>query len=227
MMNFFRSSSVSQKKLSLKRLGQWALLGTACLGGGMLSGCSSTPTTYYVLAPKPGVTASPATSVALPQAIEVLTPSVTARLDRDGILKVMRDAQDHMVPAAAWSEPLNEMIGHTLAANLAQRLPSHVLFSQNDSVAVTAGAYLELSLSRFEEDVSGHAVIVGVMSAHRADAPASQARAVPVSWISPQPVSGKQADLVAALAEGVGALSDQAIQLLATLPSSHGGTATR
>lgn len=222
MMNFLRSSSVFQNKLSLKRLGQWALLGTACLGGGMLSGCSSTPTTYYVLAPQPGQVASPAMGGALPQAIEVLTPSVTSRLDRDGILRVMRDAQDHMVPAAAWSEPLNEMIGHALTANLAQRLPGHVLFSQNDSVAVTAGAYLELSLSRFEEDVSGHAVIVGVMSAHRVDAPASQARAVTVSWTSPQPVSGKQADLVAALAEGVGALSDQAIQLLATLPSPKG-----
>lgn len=194
------------------------LLGAVCLGGGMLSGCSSTPTTYYVLAPQPGSAVSPSVGAALPQAIEVLKPSITSRLDRDGLLRVMRDSQDHMAPAAAWSEPLDEMIGHTLAANLRERLPEHVLFSQNDSVAVTAGAYLELSLSRFEQDVSGHAVITGVLSAHRAGAPDSQARAVNVQWVSPQLVGAQPADMVRVLAEGVGALSDQAIQLLLSLP---------
>ncbi|MCL1514229.1 hypothetical protein DTJ15_08490 [Parasaccharibacter sp. TMW 2.1891] len=195
------------------------LLGAVCLGGVLLAGCSSTPTTYYVLAPQTGPVASPVIQAALPQAIEVLTPSITSRLDRDGLLRVMQDAQDHMVPAAAWSEPLGEMLGHALAADLRQRLPGHVLFSQNDSVAVTAGAYLELSLSRFEQDVSGHAVITGVLSAHRAGAPDSQACAVNVQWVSPQPVGTKPADMVRVLAEGMGVLSDQAIQLLYSLPA--------
>ncbi len=219
MMRFFRPACSSSHSLSLKHLGHVGLLGIACLGGGMLSGCSSTPTTYYVLAPQPGTVVSPSVGAALPQAIEVLKPSITSRLDRDGLLRVMRDSQDHMVPAAAWSEPLDEMIGHTLAGNLRERLPGHVLFSQNDSVAVTAGAYLELSLSRFEQDVSGHAVITGVLSAHRAGAPDSQVRAVNIQWVSPQPVGAQPADMVRVLAEGVGALSDQAIQLLLSLPA--------
>ncbi|MBA5728065.1 PqiC family protein [Bombella mellum] len=218
MMRFFRSSSVLRERLSPKRLGRLSLLGLAALGGGMLAGCSSTPITYYVLAPQPGNVASPMQAMTLPPAIEVLTPSTTARLDRDGLLRVMSDSQDHMVPAAAWSEPLNEMVGHTLAANLTERLPGHVVFSQNDSVGVKAGAYLELSLTRFEQDKSGQAIIVGVMSAHRADAPASQARAVTVRWVSPQAVGTKPVDLVRVLAEGVGVLSDQAIQLLSSLP---------
>lgn len=218
MMRFLRSSSVLREGFSLKRLGRVALLGTACLGGAMLAGCSSTPTTYYVLPPQSGAVVSPMQAMALPQAIEVLTPSTTARLDRDGLLRVMSDAQDHMVPAAAWSEPLNEMVGHVMAANLTQRLPGRVVFSQNDSVGVKAGAYLELSLVRFEQDKSGHAIISGVLSAHRADAPTSQARAMTVQWVSPQPVGTKPVDLVKVLSEGVGVLSDQAIQLLSSLP---------
>ncbi|MCX5616961.1 PqiC family protein [Bombella sp. TMW 2.2559] len=219
MMRVRRSFSALRESLSPNRLGPLALLGTALMGAGMLAGCSSTPTTYYVLSPQPGAMISPMQAMNLPQAIEVLTPSTTARLDRDGLLRVMSDSQDHMVPAAAWSEPLNEMVGHTLAANLRQRLPGHVVFSQNDSVGVKAGAYLELSLSRFEQDKSGHAIIVGVMSAHRADAPTEQARAVNVQWVSSQSVDTKQpVDMVKVLGEGVGVLSDQAIQLLSSLP---------
>ncbi|MCT6839561.1 MAG: hypothetical protein M3036_18105, partial [Bifidobacteriales bacterium] len=88
------------------------------------------------------------------------------------------------------------------------------------SVAVEPGAFVELSLSRFEEDDAGHAIIKGVLSAHRVGASPAEARAVPVQWVSSQPVMGGQAALVARLAEGLGALSDQTIQLLSSLPPS-------
>lgn len=210
MMTFLHSSSMCLGK----RWGQLTFL--AVLG---LAGCSSGPTSYYVLAPQQGTVVPSLAGMRVPQVVEVRTPSVTARLDKDGIVQVTRNAQDHIVPGAAWSEPLNEMIGHTLVANLRQRLPGHIVFSQNESVAVGPGAFVELSLSRFEEDESGHAIISGVLSAHRAGTPIAQARATSVQWVSPQPVSGSQAALVAGLAEGVGVLSDQAIQLLSSLPT--------
>lgn len=204
-----------------KKGGRLALLGAVCVGSGvMLTACSSGPTAYYVLAPQEGAVAPSLVGMTVPQVVEVRTPSVTARLDKDGIVQVTRNAQDHIIPGAAWSEPLNEMIGHTLVANLRQRLPGHIVFSQNESVAVGPGAFVELSLSRFEEDDADHAIIKGVLSAHRVGASPAEARAVPVQWVSSQPVMGGQAALVARLAEGLGALSDQTIQLLSSLPPS-------
>lgn len=207
MLSFVRLLSPKKYRKSVPMVASLAFL-----GAGGLAGCGSVSPSYYALTPQHGVVLSSITS--LPTPIEVRTPSVPARLDKDGIVRGTRGYRDHIIPAAAWSEPLGEMIGHVVAENLSQRLPGHIVFSQNDSIAVPAQVYIELSVNRFEMDAVGHAIISGILSAHRTGAPDKQAHIMPVQWVSPRPVGSNGAALVAALGEGLGVVSDQAIELL-------------
>lgn len=190
---------------------------TSCLAMSfILAGCGSAPTHYYSLAPVPGQVAAPVslTGGRPVHVIEVLKPSVVTSLDRDMIVSGSRNYRLRIESGAAWSEPLAEMVGHMLAANLAQRLPSTVVFSQNDSVAAAPQVEVELSLTRFEIDNAGYGVIEGVLSVHQADTPREQAVSVPVHWVSSVPVQGGMAGFANMLSQGVGILADKAIILM-------------
>lgn len=184
-----------------------------------LSSCTSDETHYYSLSPVSS-SISQANRVFDPKSfaamsvIEVRTPSITARLDRDSIVKGSKNYRLNIEKSAAWASPPDEMIGHILAEDLSQRMAGKIVFAQNDSVSVPPQLYIELSLTHFELDQSGHAVIEGIISFHKAGTKAEDAEAMAVHWISPHIIEGGMDNFVAALSEGLGAISDQVVERL-------------
>ncbi|GEK96366.1 PqiC family protein [Gluconobacter kanchanaburiensis] len=198
-------SSFSFRPLVLSLMGAMALTG-------LLAACSSDPT-LYALAPVPGVPQAGG-----PVVVEVRTPVVSARLDRDTIVKSSSDYQLKLAAGASWSEALPDMIAHTLSTDLAQRLPGTTVFAENDAVTTTAAAYVELTIRNFEADARGYALVNGMLSVHPAGKMIGPVMTVPVSWRSSEPVASETARLAAALSQGVAAIADQAAASVRTLP---------
>ncbi|MDE7540670.1 PqiC family protein [Gluconobacter sphaericus] len=179
---------------------------------GLLSACSSDPT-LYTLAPLSGVSQAGG-----PAVVEVRTPVVSARLDRDTIVKASEDYQTKLASGSSWSEALPDMLGHTLMTDLAQRLPGTTVFAQDDAVTTTPAAYVELTIRNFEADSVGHALVTGMLSVHPAGKMIGPVVTTPVVWQSSEPVVSSTAKLTAALSQGVASIADQAAAKLRVLP---------
>ncbi|CAI9121690.1 PqiC family protein [Brytella acorum] len=190
------------------------LLATALIVSS-LTACSADPTLYTL------VPVSPAASTAMglaPGVIEVRTPVVSQRLDRDDIVRRDRDYKLEIAKGDAWSEPIASMIGHALSQDLAIRLPESTVFSQNDAVSTVPTAYVELTVTAFNEDQAGNAVLQANLSTHLADAGAFPVLTVPVR-LARKPDGSSTADLVAALSQMTGELADEAARRLRMLPA--------
>ncbi|KXV19056.1 PqiC family protein [Gluconobacter oxydans] len=196
---------------STSRLRFLSLVGALGLTG-LLLACSSDPT-LYTLAPLPGVSQAGG-----PAVVEVRTPIVSARLDRDTIVKASEDYQTKLASGSSWSEALPDMLGHTLMTDLAQRLPDTTVFAQDDAVTTTPAAYVELTIRNFEADSAGHALVTGMLSVHPAGKMIGPVMTTPVVWQSPEPVASSTTKLTAALSQGVASIADQAAAKLRVLP---------
>ncbi|GBQ06591.1 PqiC family protein [Saccharibacter floricola] len=205
----------SLKFSSLKRCynqGRFALGCSVVMGCLALVGCSNNSPTYYTLMHQKGP--SYPASLGAVQTVKVLLPSVPEQLDRDTMVLSGQSYRMVMDDGATWSEPLSTLIGHTLSANLGQRLPGRIVFSQNDAVAASPQAYVSLSITRFDLGEGRHAVIDGILSIKPGGEATGTAQSFPVHWVSPQSVSQRPQALAEALSEGVGSVADQAAQVL-------------
>ncbi|MBS1077676.1 membrane integrity-associated transporter subunit PqiC [Gluconobacter kondonii] len=196
---------------STPRLRLLSLMGALGMSG-FLAACSSDPT-LYTLAPVPGVAQAGG-----PVVVEVRTPVVSARLDRDTIVRANEDYQTHLATGTSWSEPLSDMVGQTLTSDLAQRLPGTTVFAENDAVSTTPSAYVELTVRNFEADSAGHALVTGTLSVHPAGKMIGPVLTSPVVWQSQDVVVSSTTKLTAALSQGVAAIADQAAEKLRLLP---------
>ncbi|MBB2205692.1 PqiC family protein [Gluconacetobacter takamatsuzukensis] len=173
----------------------------AAVAAGPLAACSSDPD-FYTLVPWPGTAQAGG-----PAVIEVRTPSVATALDRERIVRSEGDYRLRTAGGDAWGESLPGMMGHVLTADLQQRLPGSTVFAQNDAVATTALAAVELTVTRFSRDAGGQAVLAGSLAVHWLghDGGASDVLALTL------PVSGSgTAGLVAALSALLGQVADRA-----------------
>lgn len=196
---------------SMPRLRLLSLMGALGMAG-FLTACSSDPT-LYTLAPVPGVAQAGG-----PVVVEVRTPVVSARLDRDTIVRANSDYQTRLATGTSWSEALPDMVGHTLTGDLAQRLPGTTVFAENDAVSTTPSAYVELTLRNFEADSVGHALVTGTLSVHPAGKMIGPVLTSPLVWQSQDVVASNTTKLTAALSQGVAAIADQAAEKLRLLP---------
>ncbi|MBF0892394.1 membrane integrity-associated transporter subunit PqiC [Gluconobacter sp. LMG 1744] len=197
---------------STPRLRFLSLMGALGMSG-LLTACSSDPT-LYTLAPVPGVAQAGG-----PVVVEVRTPVVSTRLDRDTIVRANEDYQTRLATGTSWSEPLSDMVGQTLTSDLAQRLPGTTVFAENDAVSTTPSAYVELTVRNFEADSAGHALVTGTLSVHPAGKMIGPVLTSPVVWQSQDAVASSTTKLTAALSQGVAAIADQAAEKLRLLPS--------
>ncbi|MFS3135744.1 membrane integrity-associated transporter subunit PqiC [Gluconacetobacter sacchari] len=166
-----------------------------------LAACSADPD-FYTLVPWPG-----AAQAGGPAVVEVRTPSVAVSLDRERIVSSEGDYRLRTAGGDAWSEALPGMLGHVLTTDLQQRLPGSVVFAQNDAVATTALAVVELTVTRASRDAGGRAVLAGSLAVHWLghDGGASDVLALSL------PVGGSATgDLVAALSRLLGQVADRA-----------------
>ncbi|MBS1092094.1 membrane integrity-associated transporter subunit PqiC [Gluconobacter sp. Dm-74] len=196
---------------STPRLRFLSLMGALGMSG-LLAACSSDPT-LYTLAPVPGVAQAGG-----PVVVEVRTPVVSTRLDRDTIVRANEDYQTRLATGTSWSEPLSDMVGQTLTSDLAQRLPGTTVFAENDAVSTTPSAYVELTVRNFEADSAGHALVTGTLSVHPAGKMIGPVLTSPVVWQSQDAVASSTTKLTAALSQGVAAIADQAAEKLRLLP---------
>lgn len=194
-------------------------LGALMAGALLLVGCQSAEPTYYGVAPvAPALNTLPRTVDPQLEVVEVRTPTIPMRLDRDTIVMSTKDYKLQLAREATWNEPPGHMIGNTLAADLERRLPGSVVFSQDDSVTTPPQAFVELNVTRFEAGPDGRAEISGVMSVRRAGILPQPACSETFQWRSTQP-SSDVTQLVASLSTGMGVLADRTVTALHGLNS--------
>ncbi len=177
-----------------------------------LAGCGSSDPDYYTLRPWPGQAQGGG-----PLTLKLRTPGVASSLDRDYIVRSDEGYKLKLAHDAAWSEPLADMIGQTLAQDLQQRLPGTTVFTQAGAISTEAQAVLELDVSRFAQDPAGNVEIAATLSVARPDGGLAASHALHLVTAPDGP--GLDA-LVAALSRLLGQVADEAAREARALGSA-------
>lgn len=196
---------------ALPMIARAALLGTSLV---MLAACSGDPS-YYTLASVSGLSQAGG-----PPVIEVRTPVIAQWLDHDDIVRQDRDYKVSLAAGDAWSGALPDQIAQTLTIELAQRLPGTTIIAQNDAASTTPSAFVEVTVTGFNEDQNGQAVLRGSLSAHAAQPGAGPVVTTPI-LLTAHPQGRSTAALVAAMSGLLGQLADQAAAQVRMLPATR------
>lgn len=183
-------------------------LATALLGA-TLAACSSGDPTYYRLATWPG------TAVAgfAPAAVEVRSPTVAAYLDRDYIVERVSDYRLHLAGNDAWAETIGDMIGRTIASDVASRLPASRVFVEGSTAGARDADRIDLDIARFDRDADGTVVLRGLLTVR--DPTGAPLRSETLDLADRGAGSGTAA-FVAAESRLLGQVADRAAAVLAT-----------
>ncbi|MCQ8241879.1 PqiC family protein [Rhizosaccharibacter radicis] len=194
----------------------------AMLMPALLAACGSGSPTYYTLREWPG-----AATHGGPETLEIHSPSVSSYLDRDHVVRNDNGGRLKMADDAAWGEPLGEMIGRTLAADLRQRLPDVNVFLQDDASRTAALAYVDLDVTRFAENEQGDAEITAILSVHPPGDGPFRSRTLHYTMPFPSGTTHPVEGLASALSQLLARVADEAARdTLALPPTSHVGGVT-
>ena len=174
-----------------------------------LAGCGAGDPTYYRLAPWPGQAQAGVGTIS----VEIQAPGVAPYLDRDYIVESVSDYRLHLAGNDAWAEPIGDMIGRTLVADLAQRLPNDRVRGDG-SPGPSADARVELDVSRFDRDGHGTALLNATLTLRDAGGAAIGHQALELT--APGTGSGSAA-FTAAESRLLGEVADRAAAVLATV----------
>lgn len=209
MTNLSFKNGLSRRHL-LKTVMGGAVLATT---GSLLTACSNAGPTYYTLSSVPGTIYRGNASI-----IEVRTPSLAGFLDKDRIVSEISNNKLTLSSSDAWGDNVTNMIGRVTMLNLAQRLPDARIFLQNQATETTPQVYVEMDISKFNQDSSGNAVVTAdLVIRYNGDKPAKFNRLLTLQKTPTD--SGTQA-LVMALSQLLGQISDTAAENLRDLPAS-------
>lgn len=190
-------------------------VGVGGMGAGLIA-CSNSGPTYYTLAPYPGKVYLGVASV-----VEVRTPSLAGFLDKDRIVSELNANQLQLSSGAAWGDTLSVMMGRVMMLNLAQRLPGSNIFLQNQATATKPQIYVEMDVSRFNQDDSGKAIAIVDLSIHR---PQFQGIGFHrLLTLQETPKGGSVKELVVALDQLLAQLADIVAQNLVSLSTESLG----
>lgn len=183
------------------------------------SGCGRDPTLYTIVAVPGPVTTVPASRMSGfgPKVVEVRTPVVSTMLDRDEIVRQSRDYKLRLAKGDAWAQPLGETIGQALTLDIAQRLPGITVFAQNDAVDTHPQAYVELTVTAFNQNQQGEAVIQGSLAVHPAEEGPGPVQTTPFHETMKLPSNGS-AQLVYALSQLLSHIADKAVAQIRACP---------
>ena len=144
-----------------------------------------------------------------PKVIELRGVSLARYLERSQIVRSSENFRLDVLPNDWWGEPLDAMIGRTLARALTQRLPGSTVFLENGAISAPAEATVQVNIQRLDRDTTGGVRLLGQYAVVRKS---NETRGVNVEV----PVRGATpADLVRAMSEAVGRLADQIAASLA------------
>ncbi|GAN70559.1 membrane integrity-associated transporter subunit PqiC [Acetobacter syzygii] len=191
------------------------LAGGASLGlmAVTLTGCASGGAALYTLAVVPGQPQAGG-----PRFVEVRLPSIASGLDRDRIVTADSGYRLSVSATDAWSDSLAAQIGHTLAGDLAQRLPGSGVFVENDTAAADPQAYVDVSISRFSTGPSGLVELDALLSVQPAAAGAPYGPGTLQRITLSGAQGGNTMTMVQGLSQLLGQLADVAAQQLRQIP---------
>ncbi|MBV9656318.1 MAG: membrane integrity-associated transporter subunit PqiC [Acetobacteraceae bacterium] len=120
----------------------------------LLASCASPDPKLYALATVPG----PAQGGG-PRVIVLRTVGLARYLERPQIVLSSEQYRLNVSSNDWWGEPLGAMLGRTLIAELAQRLPGSGVFSETGAIAVDPDMRAEVNIQRMDTDSSGTLIL--------------------------------------------------------------------
>ncbi len=166
-----------------------------------LGACAHSPDpTFYALSAREGP-AIPSRALK----IELRRAGLPGYLDRPHIVRRSTAEQLELAADERWGAPLDEMVGATLAENLAQRLPACVVFTDAGPISSAPDLRVEAQLFRFERLADGKVALVADVAVH---AGAAQAPTIQRFAFTQTPAGNSSAQVVASLSELLAKLSD-------------------
>ncbi len=81
--------------------------------------------------------------------------AVARYLERPEIVRSSEDYRLDVLANDVWGEPIAQMIGRVLSADLTQRLPGTTVISSNGAISAPENATVEVNIQRMDKDRSG------------------------------------------------------------------------
>ncbi len=183
-----------------------------------LAACASPDTTYFTLGEVPG-TPIASLSPAAPHVVELRRPGLPGYLDRTDI--VSRNVNDRLELAKfqSWAEPIGDMTGRVLAADLSQRLPGVSVFSEASAISADPDARIDLDLQRFGAGADGVVRLDAQIAVEPSRGHRVATRRVNIAVTPGAPTTSA---LVAAMSAALGQLADQIALLISPSLSAAG-----
>jgi uncharacterized protein len=174
--------------------------------GVLLAACAHSPDpAFFALSAQPGSTVQ-----SRPLKVELRRLGLPEYLDRPHIVRRLTAERLQLDGDERWGAPLDEMVGATLAEDLAQRLPSCVVYTESGAISSPADVRVETQLSRFERTADGSVALSAHVAIHTAGSGATIERYTLIE----KPASGRTADVVASLSRLLGQLADRIAPLI-------------
>lgn len=174
-----------------------------------LEGCTTSPNSrFFTLVPQP---AAPSAGRS-PATVAVKPVELAKYLDRPQIVRHSDAYELQISDLERWGEEMRDMVTRVLIENLTLRLPASQIVGASGPLTIRADVTVEVDISRFDADQNGK-VFLDARSAVQRDGRR------PSSWsdrIAVQPASSSIPDLIAAMSDALGQLSDHIAQMLAT-----------
>ncbi len=164
----------------------------------LVASCASPNPNLYTLEPPPGPVRRGG-----PRVIELRSIGLARYLERLQIVRSSENFRLDVLPNDWWGEPLDAMIGRTLARALTQRLPGSTVYLENGAISAEPDTTLQVDVQRLDQDAAGTVRLVAQFAVVRR---ASDTRGVTIDV----PVRGATTgDLVAAMSDAIGQLADR------------------
>jgi hypothetical protein len=135
--------------------------------------------------------------------IELRSIGLARYLERSQIVRSSENFRLDVIANDWWGEPLDAMIGRTLARALTQRLPGSTVYLENGAISAEPDATVQVNVQRLDQAAGGAVRLVAQYSVVRRN---TDTRGVTIDI----PVRGPtSADLVAAMSAAIGQLADR------------------
>ncbi len=168
------------------------------LAAGLLVSCASPSPALYTLEPPPGPVHRGG-----PRVIELRGIGLARYLERSQIVRSSENYRLEVLPNDWWGEPLDAMIGRTLARALTQRLPGSTIYLEDGAISAEPDATVQVNVQRLDQDATGAVRLIAQFAVVRH---ASETSGVTVEVPTHGPSA---ADLVAAMSVALGQLADR------------------
>jgi len=180
-----------------------------------LEGCTTSPNSrFFTLVPQPASAASASASASAgrsPATVAVKPVELAKYLDRPQIVRHSDAYELQIAGLERWGEEMRDMVTRVLIENLSLRLPASQVVGASGPLTIRADVTVEVDISRFDADQNGK-VFLDARSAVQRE---GRRPSVWSDRITVQPASPSVTDLVAAMSEALGELSDHIAQVLA------------